>query len=374
MLVIVGNCAAELWSMPAAERLRRAFERAGVTLADGLDDAQEAALIAVRADYLLGQDLVAALVARPGTLLVSADGGEPVALHARTTRDLANSLLNSETRAEAQALRATLEVLGPDALGSNYDNALRKRAQPVLMSYRTSSIEVLERATFGAAYKGATDFVTKWLWPRPARWATRWAAARGISPNTVTTVSLVLVLLATWMFAAGHFLAAIPVAWAMTFLDTVDGKLARVTLSYSAWGNIYDHGIDLIHPPFWWWAWYVGALPLASPAIEPLLAPALLVVLGGYVVGRLFEGLFVLFFKIETHIWRPVDYFFRTITARRNPNLAILTVATIMGRPDAGLVAVAVWTIVSLLFHFVRLIQAALWRARGHAVSSWLQA
>ncbi len=360
--------------MSAAERLRRAFERAGVALADDVDAVQTATLIAIRADYLLGQDLVAALVGKPGTLLVTAETGEPVALHARTTRALAESLLNGETGDDAQALRATLEVLGPDALGSNYDNALRKRAQPVLMSYRTSSIDELERATFGAAYKGATDFVTKWLWPRPARWATRWTAARGITPNSVTTVSLLLVLLATWMFAAGHFLAAIPIAWAMTFLDTVDGKLARVTLSYSAWGNIYDHGIDLIHPPFWWWAWYVGALPLASPAVEPLLAPALLVVLGGYVVGRLFEGLFVLFFGIETHIWRPTDYFFRTITARRNPNLAILTIATIAGRPDAGLVAVALWTIVSLLFHFVRLIQAALWRARGHAVTSWLQA
>lgn len=360
--------------MSATERLRRAFDRAGVALADGADDGREATLIAVRADYLLGQDLVAALIARPDTLLVNAEGGKPVALHARTTRAAAASLLEGETGDPAESLRRDLEVLGPEALGSHYDNALRKRARPVLMSYERSSIEELELATFGAAYKGATDFVTKWLWPRPARSATRWAAAHGISPNTVTTVSLVLVLIATWMFAKGYFLAAIPIAWAMTFLDTVDGKLARVTLSYSAWGNIYDHGIDLIHPPFWWWAWYLGALPLATPAMAPLLAPALLVVLGGYVVGRLFEGLFVLFFGIETHIWRPVDYFFRTITARRNPNLAILTVATLAGRPDFGLVAVAGWTLISLLFHFVRLVQAALWRARGHAVTSWLQA
>lgn len=372
-LVIVGDCPTELWSMPAAERHRRAFSRAGITPADSPDDQVGTNLIAVRADYLLGQDLVAALAARPATLLVTADGGEAVALHARTSPALAAAVLSGGSADDVKSLRAKLDILGPEALGSNYDNALRKRAKPVLMSYRTSTIDELERATFGAAYKGATDFVTKWLWPKPARWATRWAAARGISPNTVTTFSLVLVLLATWMFAQGYFLAAIPVAWAMTFLDTVDGKLARVTLTYTAWGNIYDHGIDLIHPPFWWWAWYAGALPLASPGIEPWLVPALLVVLGGYLVGRLFEGLFVLFFKIETHIWRPVDYFFRTITARRNPNLAILTGATIIGRPDAGLVAIAVWTIVSLLFHLVRLIQAALWRARGHTVTSWLQ-
>src|SRR3546814_17463336 len=47
-------------------------------------------------------------------------------------------------------------------------------------------------------------------------------------------------------------------AYAMTFLDTVDGKLARVTLTSSPIGNVFDHGIDLVHPPFWWWAWIVG--------------------------------------------------------------------------------------------------------------------
>ena len=41
----------------------------------------------------------------------------------------------------------------------------------------------------------------------------------------------------------------------MTFLDTVDGKLARVTLTSSPFGNVLDHSLDLIHPPFWYWAW-----------------------------------------------------------------------------------------------------------------------
>ena len=241
-----------------------------------------------------------------------------------------------------------------------------------MLPYASTPLEVLEEKTFGAAYKGATDFVTKWCWPRPARWATRWAAARGISPNSVTTASLVLVVLAMWLFAEGNFLAAIPVAWAMTFLDTVDGKLARVTLTSSAWGNTYDHGIDLIHPPFWWWAWYVGVQPVATPTVLPALEPSLWIILAGYVVGRLLERWFVGAFKIQTHIWRPIDCLFRTITARRNPNLAILTVAAIAGRPDVGFVAVAAWTIISLIFHAVRLLQATMLRARGGEIVSCL--
>ena len=46
--------------------------------------------------------------------------------------------------------------------------------------------------------------------------------------------------------------------WLMTFLDTVDGKLARVTVTSSRIGDVLDHGLDIIHPPLWYIAWGVG--------------------------------------------------------------------------------------------------------------------
>ena len=52
----------------------------------------------------------------------------------------------------------------------------------------------------------------------------------------------------------------------MTFLDTVDGKLARVTVTSTKLGNVFDHGIDLVHPPLWYLAWGIG-LALEPPAI-----------------------------------------------------------------------------------------------------------
>ena len=63
---------------------------------------------------------------------------------------------------------------------------------------------------------------------------------------------------ALYYFWLGEWALGFLTGWLMTFLDTVDGKLARTTMTYSWWGNIYDHGIDLIHPPFWYWAWFVG--------------------------------------------------------------------------------------------------------------------
>ena len=372
-LIIVGQCDAELWSISATERLRRAFDKVGVREITDRESDTANSIIAVRSEYLLGPHLVLALSKRTNVVLTDADRQIAVAIHMPgKLREAGVEILQRSELDDLDSAFSDFDVVGPEELGSFYDNALRKRSAPFALSYSTTSVDILERKTFDAAYKGATDFVTKWCWPAPARSVTRWAAALGISPNSITTASLVLVLVATWLFYEGLFYLAIPIAWAMTFLDTVDGKLARVTVTSSWWGNIYDHGIDLIHPPFWWWAWYVGVLPISASGIEPLLGPALWIILGGYLVGRLLEGLFVLFFGIETHIWRPVDFYFRTITARRNPNLAILTVATLLQRPDIGFVAVAAWTVVSLIFHTVRLFQAGVHRSRGNAIASWL--
>jgi hypothetical protein len=109
--------------------------------------------------------------------------------------------------------------------------------------------------------------VTKHAWPHVALPLTRWCAQRGITPNQVTALSAVLVGVAFWLFWEGHFALGLLAAWWMTLLDTVDGKLARVTLTSSPMGNIFDHGIDLIHPPFWYWAWAVGCTADDQPLL-----------------------------------------------------------------------------------------------------------
>jgi hypothetical protein len=95
------------------------------------------------------------------------------------------------------------------------------------------------------------------------------------------------------------------------------------------------------------------------------------VVIAGYLLGRGLEGGFILAFEIETHCWRPIDSLFRTITARRNPNLLLLSVGTLGGRPDLGLVMVAIWTVVCMGFHIERILQALFERSRGIRIECW---
>jgi hypothetical protein len=77
---------------------------------------------------------------------------------------------------------------------------------------------------------------------------------------------------------------------------------------------------------------------------------------------------------MHIHVWKRIDSQFRLVTARRNPNMVILVGALLFRRPDVGLELVAWWTIVSLIFHAVRLAQASELTARGGKVVSWLDA
>ena len=190
----------------------------------------------------------------------------------------------------------------------------------------------------------------------------------------VTAIGAVFCVLAFYLFWNGRYWPGVAAGFVFMVLDTVDGKLARCTGASSKWGNVFDHGIDLIHPPFWWWAWIHGLARLRPTPLEPVYATMLLwAIVGGYVAQRLIEGhLHAPLRQMHIHVWRPIDSQFRLITARRNPNMVILVAALLFGRPDVGLELVALWTIVSLIFHAVRLAQANARATAGEPIVSWL--
>jgi phosphatidylglycerophosphate synthase len=358
----LGDNGTQLFSLSAEERLRRLLNTLAIhaPIGHGTESGIE---MAVRLDRLFTRPILHALAGQRGVVLQ--EKGEPIAAIFETPRR--GEILAYLAGAQAglpQGL-ATREV---SELSGGYDAALRKREPACVPEVKPEQRRAREWDLFRGSYKGATDFVTKYLWPRPAFLVTRLCARWAITPNQVTALSLLFVLAAMVAFSRGWFGVGLICAWIMTFLDTVDGKLARVTIQSSRWGDIFDHGIDLIHPPFWYWAWYLG---LADS--HPFLRAALVIILAGYVLGRLQEGLFLALFKIEIHTWRKLDYYFRTITARRNPNLALLTLFWMLGAPKAGFLAVALWTLVSLGFHTARLWVAWRERRRGEAILSWLQ-
>ncbi|MGZ8298202.1 MAG: CDP-alcohol phosphatidyltransferase family protein [Allosphingosinicella sp.] len=264
------------------------------------------------------------------------------------------------------------ETLAWEEAGDVGNDELRKKERPFMDRLAPETVRGLERASYFGAYKGVTDLLTKYLWPEWALALTRWAARIGMSPNQVSLIGAALCLLATWLFYEGLYWPGLAAGLAFMVLDTVDGKLARCTITSSRIGEAIDHGIDLVHPPFWWWAWGAGLHAYGRPLDENVFWWTLAVIVGGYVVQRLIEGAFILRFGMHIHVWRRFDSRFRLITARRNPNMVLLLAALLVGRPDWGLIAVAAWTLLSLGVHLVQLVQAVTARAAGRPVVSWL--
>ena len=376
----------QLWGLSSSERIRREIDwelsRKGknpgqpstgtIEFVDDLEQVPpEADVVLLRGDYLYDVRVTTNLIESVDTLLQVSEGGTMVPVAAHTSAAAAARVLG-HIRDSRHDLREELSIETPATIVPQSQIRLKKAHAAFVLRVSEQKSRALEGHLFKTAYKGVTDLVTKWVWPAPARWVTRLCVRLGLLPNHVTALSWVLAVLAGVLFYQGELVAGLLSGWLMTFLDTVDGKLARVTVTSSPLGNYFDHILDLVHPPFWYLAWGLGLASFEPAFLNISMSMMITLIFIGYIGGRLVEGIFSGMAKFDVYSWRPVDSFNRLITARRNPCLIILTVSLLPGRPDLGLEAVALWTLVSTLFLTLRLATALYSRVTSGPLQSWL--
>jgi phosphatidylglycerophosphate synthase len=356
---VTGDNRTRLWGLTPRERIARIADKAGLAMAT---EQSQGPQLLISSAFAFDPQWIDFMLARPETLL-TVDGIPAMAYTA-------------DAGAQRAMIAGTMPALTPvrsEDHATFYNPVLRKREKPFLERLTPAAVPGIERQSYYGAYKGVTDLLTKYLWPELALVLTRVAARLGVSPNMVTMLGAALCVAATFLFWDGYYWTGMALGFVFMVLDTVDGKLARCTITSSYWGNIFDHGIDLVHPLFWWWAWAAGlgawGLALSHDGFVFVMG----VMVAGYVVQRMIEGLFIRRYKMHIHVWERFDSWFRLITARRNPNMVILFFATLFGQPHIGIILVAWWTILSCLVHAARLAQAEIARARGQAITSWLE-
>jgi len=386
-----------VFGMTLVERhIRGARHKAGATLPVIVDggrpafaalpgDLQRADAVATQTVGSLSQRLRAALSAAGGPLLVVAGN---VAVDQRLYAELrqrAGSWIATDENHAVALLRlepgAPLELLGDIADWPALIAALLR--QPGISQLQqqdfTAHIAVLrrdlpfwlrriddeaqraelERFMFKASYKGSTDFFTKYVYP-PLVWAAVRPLARlRVHPNTVTWVSIALTFAAVPFFALGWWIAGLLCAYGMSVLDSVDGKLARLTYSDSALGNLLDHGLDIVHPPFWYLAWAMGLAglglmpPLQAALAEPEIQAALVLVVF-YVLDRLVLAIYKARFGRGLHAHATIDGLARTIISRRNINLPLFTLGLIFGLGLETFLFIVLWQVVTVSWHLGR--------------------
>lgn len=364
-----------LWGLDAGQRLHRQLGEVSKTLkdpeesfswVDNLDDLPGSGRVLIfNGRFVFETRTIQAVIERPGCILQYEGDTAAAFVEADQAANIFAHMQDSTRKVPAD-----LTVISTSDLKS-FDTNLRRSTQPLLEPISRERKSELENMLYGNAYRGITDLVTKFVWPRPAKQMVRVCAGLGVTPNMVTTIGLLLVIAASFLFAYQYYALGLLAGWIMTYLDTVDGKLARVTINSSKFGHLYDHLIDLIHPPIWYIIWggsllgFTGAMGLSLDQMNWAIIIA-------YISGRAVEGIFPLLGSCEVFTWRPLDAWFRLITARRNPCMILLTLSVLAGRPDWGFIAVTFWTVLTTIVLNLRLVYAMAIRLRSGPLSSWL--
>ena len=362
------------WGLTSSERIQRVLNSAGVSrFVDDLASLPDTgAVILLRGDYLFDDRVIKYIVDSPDLLLQVPENQHHRIVAAKVGPQLAGKVADIIKGNDNDKLGPEINTETLETLSISFQENLLKFEPPFVLPITSENQQNLERRLFDWSYKGVTDLVTKWAWPRPARWVVGQCVRLGLRPNHVTVIGLFLVIIAGYFFARGWYGWGLLAGWLMTFLDTVDGKLARVTVTSSRFGHYFDHLIDLVHPPIWYILWGVGLGVAQIEVIGISLAAAGWLIVIGYIVGRLVEGVFLARLgKFGLFCWRPVDSYFRLITARRNPCLIFLTIGAFLSRPDVGLAAVTIWTVLTSIFLCLRLAMALHRQKVDGSVRSW---
>ncbi|MGR6974088.1 DUF5941 domain-containing protein [Streptomyces cynarae] len=114
-----------------------------------------------------------------------------------------------------------------------------------------------EAVRLRSAVKARDGFFTTHFISPYSRYIARWCARRGLTPNQVTTASLVTALIAAGSAATGTrggFVAAGVLLILSFVLDCTDGQLARYSLQYSTLGAWLDATFDRVKE----YAYYAG--------------------------------------------------------------------------------------------------------------------
>ena len=371
-ICIIKDSEISLWGLSGKERLIRMLGKHDeIQLVDKISQIPaNTSMLLLRGDYLFDSRILKELIEMKGDIAVSSSSSKQI-VAVRTNSIEAEVLLKELLGETDKKVISTFEHKDAADLVNAYDPGLLKYDPPLILPVNRENKSHLENELFDGSYKGVTDFITKWFWPIPARWAVKLCVHYGWSPNQVTILSLVLAIFAGLAFWGGYLYTGLVMGWFMTFLDTVDGKLARVTITSSKMGDILDHGLDLIHPPLWYLAWGLGINEMWGSSLSVL--SMFWIILAAYIGGRFCEGGFELWIApFRLFLWQPWDSYNRLITARRNPNLLILTLALICARPDIGLWLVLIWHVVSTLVLMARLLIAQKHKKKFGELKPWL--
>jgi phosphatidylglycerophosphate synthase len=336
---------------------RRSGENYAVRLAQILAVAGKAPLLVLDATTLADGRLPAALAGRAASTVVFSREAQDRAAVLFLTGD--RTSVTTELAANPNGTAALARRLVDSGRVSSFKDeefsGFVRRLRRTLPYYLftvdgTERAAKLERFLFWSNYKGSTDLFTRYVYP-PLVWLSVRPLARWrVHPNWVTLLSIILALAAIPCWANGYFIIGFVMAYGMSVLDSVDGKLARLTFTDSVSGNYLDHGLDMVHPPLWYLSWAYG-LGIATEGWASPLGQGAVAIFVLYVIDRVVLKIYPYVFKRAFHTHSRMDGLVRSFIARRNISLPLFTVGYLIGFGREAFFLIVAWQAATTLYH-----------------------
>ena len=233
-----------------------------------------------------------------------------------------------------------------------YIPELRQTAVPSLIKLQDrSSIRAIENEMYEKTFKGVIDFIAAYVYRIPVRGLVRLLAPTRITPNLVTAISVICSLAAIPLFAMGWLGTGLAVAFVFVIADSLDGKLARMTVRFSKVADKVDHFTSPAFETCYYlaWGWYFSGGDFST-----LPGKAAVLLCCFFVLDRIVTSVFGCKFGRSLLDYNKCDARFHLIAARRNINLFIMTLGLVFQKPIGALYVITLWMFTTMLWHIYR--------------------
>lgn len=315
----------------------------------------EQSLMLLEGDGIYDERVLTTLLTSPHSLAIHGRNHEetPIAMviHASDRKFLTDHSLDLQQFLQQETPQGWLKTLSIDAMDS-YIPELRQTAVPLLIKLRHKArIRAIENEMYENTFKGVMDFIATYVYRLPVRELTRWLAPTWVTPNHVTAVSVLCSFAAIPLFAMGWLWTGLAVAFTFIIADSLDGKLARLTIRLSKVAGHIDHITSPLFEACYYlaWGWYFSGGDFST---SPGQAGVLLFCFYG--LDKITTSVFGLKFRRSLLDYKPLDARFHLIAARRTVNLSIMAIGCLFQRPVIALYIITIWMFITMLWHMYR--------------------
>lgn len=324
---------------------------------ESLRSAQESqqSFMLLEGDGIYDERILKTLIQAPHSLSIGDDmlGAVPIAMHIQPG-DLHH--LRGDTTPIGDHLHAkgggdwltTLSVHDMDS----YIPALRRTAVPFLTKLQDRArIRDIENEMYEQTFKGVMDFIATYVYRIPVRELVRWLAPTRVTPNHITAISVICSLGALPLFVMGWLWTGLIVAFIFIIADSLDGKLARLTIRLSHVAGHVDHITSPLFEAGYYvaWGWHFSGGDFTA---LPGRAGWLLFAFFG--LDRIVTSIFGLRFHQSLLDYKEWDARFHLIAGRRTVNLFIMTLGCTVQKPIIALYIITAWMFITMCWHMAR--------------------